>query len=104
MTVNDTVALVSHGENSHLEDDKWVQKSDRMRNIGVILVYSEHTCLSLKTKGYDNGRLFRRWYDPATNKMRDTRQQILKLNQCSDVEKSVNCSNSAYWKNNLTLL
>jgi len=36
MTVEETVALVSHGENGHLENNKWVQKSDRMGNIGVI--------------------------------------------------------------------
>ena len=36
MTVDEVVALVGHGENGHLEDNKWVQKSDRMRNIGVI--------------------------------------------------------------------
>lgn len=36
MTVDETVALVVHGKNGHLEDNKWVQKSDRMRNIGVI--------------------------------------------------------------------
>jgi hypothetical protein len=36
MTVDETVVLASHGENGHLEDNKWVQKSDRMGNSGVI--------------------------------------------------------------------
>jgi hypothetical protein len=36
MTVDETVALVSHGKNGHLEDNKWGQKSDRMGITGVI--------------------------------------------------------------------
>jgi hypothetical protein len=36
MTLDETVALMSHSENGQLEDNKWVQKSDRIRNIGVI--------------------------------------------------------------------